>query len=136
MPADMPADPTPILFVYTTVAREEDARRLAEELIAAGLAACVNIGAPITSLFRWESSQGGDREGHGEGSPNPPASAAAVQSEREIPLVIKTTRAAYSLLERRIREIHPYDLPEIVAVPVDRGLPAFLTWIEETVSAS
>jgi periplasmic divalent cation tolerance protein len=132
----MPADPTPILFVYTTVAREEDARRLAEELIASGLAACVNIGAPITSLFRWESSQGGDREGHGEVSAERPASAAAVQSEREIPLVIKTTRAAYTALERRINEIHPYELPEIVAVPVDRGLPAFLAWIEEAVSAS
>ena len=132
----MPADPTPILFVYTTVAREDEARRLAEDLIAAGLAACVNIGAPVTSLFRWESSQDGDSGGDEDGSADQPASAAAVQSEREIPLVIKTTRDAYAALERRIREIHPYELPEIVAVPVDRGLPAFLAWIEEAVSAS
>ncbi len=132
----MPADPTRILFVYTTVAREDEARSLAEELIAAGLAACVNIGAPVTSLFRWESSQDGDHEEDEGGSADRPASAAAVQSEREIPLVIKTTRGAYAALERRISEIHPYELPEIVAVPVDRGLPAFLAWIEETVSAS
>ncbi|HKK53348.1 MAG TPA: divalent cation tolerance protein CutA, partial [Myxococcota bacterium] len=63
------------------------------------------------------------------------SSRAAVQSEREVPLVIKTSSGAYDALQRRIEEIHPYELPEIVAVPIERGLPAFLAWIEETSAA-
>jgi periplasmic divalent cation tolerance protein len=110
------------LFVHTTVADEEDARRLAEAVIETRLAACVQIGAPVTSLFRWESQAGN-------------ASRAAVQTEREIPVVIKTTAAAYPALERTIEAVHPYELPEIVALPVLLGLPAFLAWIDEAVSS-
>jgi periplasmic divalent cation tolerance protein len=106
-----------VLFVYTTVANEADAQRVAEHVIESRVAACVSIGSPVTSVFRWESDAEAPER-------------AAVQTEREIPLVIKTTADAYAALEARIREIHPYELPEIVAVPIERGLPAFLAWIE------
>jgi periplasmic divalent cation tolerance protein len=121
----MPSESTSALFVYTTVASEEDAQRLAEHLIGERAAACVSIGAPVQSVFRWESESEAKAE---------PASHAAVQSEREIPLVIKTSARAYPRLERVIQATHPYELPEIVAVPIQRGLPAFLSWIEEAVS--
>ena len=111
----------PILFVYTTVANEGDAQRLAEGIVTSRLAACVSIGAPVTSVFRWESETQDARR-------------APIQTEQEIPLVIKTTAAGYPALEHRIAELHPYELPEIVAVPVERGLPAFLDWIGEAVT--
>lgn len=118
----MQSDAVRVLLVHTTVANEDDARRLAEDLVASGLAACVSIGAPVTSIFRWESEAAAGSD---------PAGRPAVQSEREIPLVIKTSADAYPALERRLEQIHPYELPEIVAVPVERGLSAFVTWIEE-----
>ena len=114
MPPEMPQ----VLFVQTTVANADDAQRLAEHVIRSRAAACVQIGAPVTSVFRWDSE-------------SEDASQARVQTEREIPIVIKTTARAYADLERCIREIHPYTLPEIVAIPVERGLPAFLEWVEE-----
>ncbi|MBW2500306.1 MAG: divalent-cation tolerance protein CutA [Deltaproteobacteria bacterium] len=121
----MPSESPSTLFVYTTVASEEDARRLAEHVIGERAAACVSIGAPVQSVFRWEPESEAKTE---------PASHAGVQSEREIPLVIKTSARAYPRLERVIQAAHPYELPEIVAVPIQRGLPAFLSWIEEAVA--
>jgi len=108
-----------ILFVYTTVEIEDDARRLAESAIAAREAACVQIGAPITSVYSWEPDATDGRE-------------AAIQREIEIPLLFKTTEAAWPLLEARLRSEHPYELPEIVAVDVNRGSATFFRWVDES----
>lgn len=105
------------LLVFSTVDDEAAARRLADSVVGAGLAACVNILPPVTSVFRWEPDT------------DEPASA-AVQAEQEVMLIIKTSAAAYPDLESRLRAEHPYDLPEIVAVPLTRGLPDFLQWID------
>jgi len=104
-------------FVFSTVDDAATARRLADSVVDAGLAACVNILPPVTSVFRWEPDRGD-------------AGAAAVQAEDEVMMIIKTSAPAYTALEAHLRREHPYDLPEIVAVALDRGLPEFLQWID------
>ena len=96
------------LLVFTNLPERAAAERLADALIARRLAACINILAPCRSVYRWQG---------------------AVQHEEEHPVLIKTTRAAYAELEAQIRAHHPYELPEIVAVPIERGLPAYLDWV-------
>lgn len=96
------------LLVITNLPERAAAERLADALIARRLAACINILAPCRSVYRWQG---------------------AVQHEEEHPVLIKTTRAAYAELEAQIRAHHPYELPEIVAVPIERGLPAYLDWV-------
>lgn len=113
------SESAPQLLVWSTVDDADTARRLAEGVVEAGLAACVNILPPITSVFRWES---------GEDDP----AQARVQAEAEIMLLIKTSTAAYPALERHLQERHPYELPEIIAVPVTQGLEAFRDWIDAT----
>ena len=97
-----------ILIVITNMPDEQSADRLAQHLVEARAAACVNRLAPCVSTYRW---QGG------------------IEAESEVPLLIKTTRDAYPRLEKLIRDEHPYELPEIVAVPVEAGLPAYLDWV-------
>ena len=99
-----------ILLVFTNLPDESSAEKLAQQLIEARAAACVNRLAPCTSTYRWRNN---------------------IESATEVPLLIKTTRAAYPRLEKLIREAHPYELPEIIAVPVDTGLPAYLSWVNE-----
>ncbi|HEY4637712.1 MAG TPA: divalent-cation tolerance protein CutA [Burkholderiales bacterium] len=96
------------LLVFTNLPERAAAERLAEALVAKRLAACINILAPCRSVYRWQG---------------------AVQHEEEHPVLIKTTRAAYAELEAEIRAHHPYELPEIIAVRIERGLPAYLDWV-------
>ncbi|NJD26533.1 MAG: divalent-cation tolerance protein CutA [Betaproteobacteria bacterium] len=96
------------LLVLTNCPDQATADTIAQALVRSRLAACVNILAPARSLYRWQG---------------------AVESATEIPLLIKSTAAAYPALEARLRELHPYEVPEIVAVPVERGLPAYLNWV-------
>jgi len=81
---------------------------LPERAAAERLAACVNILAPCRSVYRWKG---------------------AVQHEEEHPMLIKTTAERYPALEQALRTGHPYELPEIIAVPIERGLPAYLQWV-------
>lgn len=111
------------LIVFSTVDGADAARRLADGVVDAGLAACVNILPGVTSVFRWEP----DSDDPGQ---------AGVQAETEVLLLIKTSAAAYPALERHLQAAHPYDLPEIVAVPLTRGLPAFLQWIDGSTAPS
>ena len=96
------------LLVLTNLPDRAAAERLADALIGGRLAACVNILAPCRSVYRWQD---------------------AVQHDEEHPVLIKTTEARYAELEQAIRANHPYELPEIVAVPIERGLPAYLEWL-------
>jgi periplasmic divalent cation tolerance protein len=96
------------LLVLTNLPDRAAAERLAGELIDKHLAACVNILAPCTSVFRWQND---------------------VQRDAEHPVLIKTTAERYPALEAAIRAGHPYELPEIIAVPIERGLPAYLAWV-------
>jgi periplasmic divalent cation tolerance protein len=96
------------LLVLTNVPERAAAERLAELLVEQRLAACVNILAPCRSVYRWKD---------------------AVQHDEEHPLLMKTTAERYPALEQALRAAHPYELPEIIAVPVERGLPAYLEWV-------
>jgi periplasmic divalent cation tolerance protein len=97
------------LLVITTLPDREAGERLAVALVEGGLAACVNIGAPVTSVYRWQGQ---------------------VERASEVMLTIKTTRACYAALEKAIVAGHPYELPEVIAVPVTEGLNDYLAWIE------
>ena len=96
------------LLVLTNLPDRAIAERLADALIAKRLAACVNILAPCRSVYRWQ---------------------AAVQHDEEHPMLIKTTYERYPELEAEIRALHPYELPEIIAVSVERGLAGYLAWV-------
>jgi len=96
------------LLVLTNLPDRASAERIAEKLIEQRLAACVNILAPCRSVYRWKG---------------------ALQREEEHPMLIKTAAARYAALEQAIRAAHPYELPEIVAVPIERGLAAYLDWV-------
>lgn len=98
------------LLVLTTLPDAETAQALATELVEAGLAACVNLLPACTSIYRWQGR---------------------TESASEVLLLIKTAAAGYDALEAAIRARHPYELPEIVAVPVVRGLPDYLRWLVE-----
>ena len=96
------------LLVLTNLPDRATAEGLADALIAGQLAACVNILAPCRSVYRWKGS---------------------VQHDEEHPMLIKTTEERYAELEQAIRARHPYELPEIVAVRIERGLAAYLDWL-------
>ncbi|MBP0599121.1 divalent-cation tolerance protein CutA [Herbaspirillum sp. LeCh32-8] len=98
------------LLVLTNVPEQALATSLARTLVERGLAACVNIQAPVASVYRWQG---------------------AIEHATEIPLLIKTTQARYQELEQAILEAHPYDVPEIVALPLSAGLPAYLAWMQD-----
>jgi len=102
--------PTPFILTLTSLPEPQQAERLAEALVDQGLAACVNILPAVTSVYRWQ----GRRE-----------------SAQEVLLLIKTRAAVYPTLEAAIRERHPYELPEIIAVPVEQGLTGYLDWVEQ-----
>lgn len=97
-----------ILLVFTNLPDAASAAKLAHQLIEARAAACANQLAPCISTYRWQGK---------------------IETATEVPLLIKTTPAAYPQLEKLIRAAHPYELPEIIAVPVTDGLPAYLDWV-------
>ncbi|HEX4781659.1 MAG TPA: divalent-cation tolerance protein CutA [Usitatibacter sp.] len=98
-----------VLAVLTNLPDSESAFNLARELIARRVAACVNVLPASTSFYRWQ--------GKPEEAP-------------EHPVLVKTTLETYPALEAAIRELHPYELPEIIAWPVTAGLPEYLQWVE------
>jgi periplasmic divalent cation tolerance protein len=101
-----------VVLVLTTIGADADAAALARTLVEERLAACVNIGAPMTSVYRWKG---------------------AVEQDREQPLVIKTTAAQVAALETRLRALHPYELPEFLILSAAGGSAAYLDWVRESV---
>jgi len=97
-----------MLLVLTNLPERAAAERLAGLLVEKRLAACVNVLAPCRSVYRWQG---------------------AVRHDEEHPMLIKTTAERYPALEQALRSGHPYELPEIIAVPIERGLPAYLQWV-------
>ncbi|HTP61011.1 MAG TPA: divalent-cation tolerance protein CutA [Burkholderiales bacterium] len=96
------------LLVLTNLPDRAAAERLADMLIQKRVAACVNILAPCRSVYRWKND---------------------IQHDEEYPVLIKTAAESYPALEAAIRAGHPYELPEIIAVPIERGLPDYLDWL-------
>lgn len=103
-----------VQVVLTTCGDHDTARRIAASLVEEGLAACVNILPGVWSVYMWEG--------------------AATQDE-ELLLLIKTDASRYAGLERRLLDLHPYELPEIIALPVAGGLEGYLNWVVNPDSA-
>jgi periplasmic divalent cation tolerance protein len=99
------------VLVMTTLPADADASTFAHTLVAARLAACVNLLPAMESVYRWEG---------------------AVEQERERQLIIKTTRARIAALWERVRELHPYDVPEFIVLPIVDGNDAYLRWVGES----
>ena len=103
-----------VLLVLTNLPDRDSAQRIAHSLIESRAAACVNILAECTSVYRWNEK---------------------TEAASEVPLLIKTTLAAYPRVEELIRSQHPYELPEIIAVSVVAGLPSYLQWVKQEISS-
>jgi len=100
-----------LLMVYCTCPDHKTAIEMAEGIVDAQLAACINIVPGLTSIYSWQ----GKRQ----------------QGSEEL-LLIKTSSQAYPALEKHIVASHPYELPELIAVSIDAGLPAYLDWVSES----
>lgn len=100
----------PALLVLSTFPDAETARRVTRAVVEERLAACGNLVPAIESIYRWKGT---------------------LETSTEVLVLFKTTGESYSRLEARIRELHPYELPEIVAVALSGGLPGYLGWIAE-----
>ena len=101
---------TDALVVLVTAGSELEAETIARALLDERLAACVTVGGPIRSLYRWQGRLADDREWQ---------------------LVIKTRSDLFDALADRVRALHSYDVPEIIGLPVTVGNPAYLAWLEE-----
>ena len=102
-------------IVLTTLGADADAGSLARTLVEERLAACVNIVPGVTSVYRWQG---------------------AVSQDREQQLIIKTTNARLKALEARLRQLHPYELPEFIVLHAGGGSEAYLNWVAESVGES
>lgn len=101
------------LTVLVTAGSEESAAEIARALVEERLAACVNLLGPIRSIYRWEGR---------------------VHDEREHLMLIKTSAARYPALQKRVIELHPYDVPEVIAFAIGRGEPRYLAWVKQATS--
>jgi periplasmic divalent cation tolerance protein len=101
------------LVVLTTLGSQHDGERIARELVGRGLAACVNLVPGLVSIYRWKQ---------------------AVEREPEVLLLIKTRRERFEALRRALVELHPYELPEVIALPVQAGHAPYLEWLDASVS--
>jgi len=99
------------LIILTTWPDAESARAATRKLVEEKLAACGNLVPGIESIYRWQGK---------------------IETSSEVLVIFKTTAARLAQLEERIRELHSYEVPEILAVPVGAGLPAYLRWVEES----
>jgi periplasmic divalent cation tolerance protein len=97
-----------VQLVLCTVPDREAGQRIARTLVDEGLAACVNVVAGLHSTYRWQG---------------------AVETADEALLLVKTTAARFAALRDRLVALHPYELPEVIAVDVAAGLPAYLEWV-------
>jgi periplasmic divalent cation tolerance protein len=103
-----------VLIVLVTAASRKEAAKLGQAAVKEKVAACVNIVPGVMSIFRWEGK---------------------VQESREALLIVKTSERQYTALERLIRSMHSYEVPEIVALKVERGSRQYIAWVErETTS--
>ncbi|MGC3963143.1 MAG: divalent-cation tolerance protein CutA [Rhodocyclaceae bacterium] len=102
------------LLVISNTPDEAVAHQIAHALLERRLAACVNVQSPCRSIYTWNGR---------------------VEEAVEVPLAIKTTAQRYPAVQELIRELHPYEVPEIVAIPVAGGLPQYLAWVLQSCEA-
>lgn len=102
-------------IVLTTASSEEEARKIARHLVEHKLAACVNVIPHVESIYRWQNK---------------------VESTREWLLLIKTTAEGFLSVRDAIRELHSYELPECVSIPMEEGSPEYLEWLTDSVKSA
>ena len=100
-----------VLLVLSTFPEQETARRIGRELVERKLAACVNIGPALESIYRWEGK---------------------VESASEVLCIIKTTQGQFGKLQEELCSLHPYDVPEVIALPLADGAGPYLRWVAES----
>ena len=108
-----PAEPIEPIVVLTTCPDDAAAAKLARALVESGLAACVTRVGPVHSTYRWQG---------------------AIQDEPEVLLVVKTVSARYPELEMRLKSLHPYEVPEIIALPLTATSADYLAWLRAAVA--
>jgi periplasmic divalent cation tolerance protein len=101
------------IIVLSTAGSEEEASKIAEHLVINRLAACVNIIPSILSVYRWKGDMNRDKE---------------------VLMIIKTDAARFIDIEQAVRSLHSYEVPELIAFPIQQGLQGYLDWIEDSVS--
>ncbi len=99
------------IVVFVTTASEEEASKIARELVQQGLIACANIVREVRSVFSWEGK---------------------VVDEQEALMILKSHTDRFDELSNRIKALHSYSVPEIIAIPVSHGLPEYLQWVRNT----
>ena len=104
---------TDSIVIFVTAGSEAEAETIARALVEEQLAACVNIVSPLRSIYRWEG---------------------AIADDREWLLVIKTKAERFSAIEARVKTLHSYQTPEVIALPIVQGSEAYLRWLSENVS--
>ncbi len=102
-------------IVFVMAANEDEAGRIAQALVAERLAACVNITGPVRSIYQWRGE---------------------IENASEYMLIIKTSTRHFPKLERRVRELHSYEVPEIVAVTLAQGSKPYIAWLAESTSTT
>lgn len=106
---------TDIRLVYCTFPSADQAELVAKDLVSSGLTACVTVSQPVISVYRWQGK---------------------LCHENEVQATFKTTSAMLEALFARVRELHPYDCPELVAVEVVDGSADYVSWVQEQVRSS
>ena len=99
------------IVVLVTCGSEEEATKIANSLVEEGLAACVNIISPVLSIYRWEVK---------------------IWDEKEWLLIMKTQKERFEDLEKKVKSLHSYSVPEVIALPIVEGSAPYLKWLEET----
>jgi periplasmic divalent cation tolerance protein len=102
------------IVVFVTCGSEEEASKIAHALVDERLAACANIVSPVRSVYRWEEK---------------------ICDEREWLLVVKAREARFQDLEKRVKSLHSYQVPEIISLPILSGSPSYLKWLEENTTS-
>ncbi len=101
---------SPFIVVLVVCGSEEEALQIARSLVEERLAACVNLISPVRSIYRWEGK---------------------IWDEKEWLLLIKTGRERFEKLENKVKSLHSYSVPEIIALPIVEGSTAYLNWVKE-----
>jgi periplasmic divalent cation tolerance protein len=109
----MSVDPTDAIVVFMTAANRDEAVRLAEMMVAARLAACVQILPEMESVYRWQGK---------------------IERQQEVLVIAKTAASKFEKLEREVRAIHSYDTPEIVALPLTAASSPYLEWLKTSIT--
>jgi periplasmic divalent cation tolerance protein len=103
-----------VMVVLTTTPNAEVAERIGRTVVDERLAACANVVSGVTSIFRWKG---------------------AVEREAETLMILKTTTAEVDALSARVIALHPYEVPEVIAIPVERGHAPYIDWVFSSVGA-